>query len=73
MLLLVLLLNFLLQFLHIFWLFFKRPFIFELRDLWPESIKAVGAMKDNFLLKCLERLEIYLYRQATELYLLPIL
>lgn len=26
--------------------FIKRaPFIFELRDLWPESIKAVGAMQ----------------------------
>ncbi|MEY4171107.1 MAG: hypothetical protein RLZ94_2180, partial [Actinomycetota bacterium] len=22
-----------------------RPFVFELRDLWPESIKVVGAMK----------------------------
>ena len=25
----------------------RIPFVFELRDMWPESIKAVGAMKDR--------------------------
>ncbi|MCG8454116.1 MAG: hypothetical protein MI717_13150, partial [Spirochaetales bacterium] len=25
----------------------SRPYVFELRDIWPESIKAVGAMKDS--------------------------
>ncbi len=25
----------------------RIPFVFELRDLWPESIKAVGAMNDS--------------------------
>ena len=44
---------------------FKRvPFVFELRDLWPESIKAVGAMKDGPLLRILERLELFLYRHS---------
>ncbi|MCA9206239.1 MAG: glycosyltransferase family 4 protein, partial [Planctomycetales bacterium] len=41
-----------------------RPFVFELRDLWPESIKTVGAMKDSALLRLLERLELFLYRRA---------
>ena len=41
-----------------------RPFVFELRDLWPESIKTVGAMKDSVLLRLLERLELFLYRRA---------
>ena len=41
-----------------------RPFIFELRDLWPESIRAVGAMKDSLALRWLERLEMFLYRRA---------
>ena len=42
---------------------FKRaPFVFELRDLWPESIKAVGAMQDSFLIRSLERVELFLYR-----------
>jgi hypothetical protein len=27
--------------------FRRRPFGFELRDLWPESIKTVGAMQDS--------------------------
>jgi len=41
------------------------PFVFELRDLWPESIKTVGAMKDSFLIRMLERIELFLYKKAT--------
>lgn len=40
------------------------PYVFELRDLWPESIKAVGAMKDSRAIRLLERLEMFLYRKA---------
>jgi glycosyltransferase involved in cell wall biosynthesis len=40
------------------------PFVFELRDMWPESIKAVGAMNDSLAIRLLERLEIFLYRKA---------
>ena len=29
----------------------RRPWVFELRDLWPESIRAVGAMRDSWLLR----------------------
>jgi glycosyltransferase involved in cell wall biosynthesis len=43
----------------------RRPWIFELRDIWPESIRAVGAMKTVRLLDVLERLELFLYRKAT--------
>lgn len=44
---------------------YKRiPFVFELRDLWPESIRAVGAMQDSTWLGRLERLELFLYRKA---------
>ena len=42
----------------------RRPYVFELRDLWPESIEAVGAMKASWLLRALERLELFLYRRA---------
>lgn len=42
----------------------RVPFIFELRDLWPESIKAVGAMKNSRLIDWLECLEVFLYRRA---------
>jgi len=40
------------------------PFVFELRDIWPESIKAVGAMSDSAVIRLLEKLEMFLYRQA---------
>ena len=43
----------------------RVPWVFELRDIWPESIKAVGAMKDSFAIRFLERLELFLYRHAT--------
>jgi glycosyltransferase involved in cell wall biosynthesis len=42
----------------------RRPFVFELRDLWPASIMAVGAMRKNFAIRLLERLELFLYRRA---------
>jgi glycosyltransferase involved in cell wall biosynthesis len=44
---------------------YKRvPWVFELRDIWPESIRAVGAMKESRILDALEKLELYLYRTA---------
>lgn len=42
----------------------RRPFVFELRDLWPESIRVVGAMKNEWVLHMLEKLELFLYRRA---------
>ena len=42
----------------------RIPFVFELRDIWPESIKAVGAMKDSAAIRFLERIEMFLYRKA---------
>lgn len=42
----------------------RRPFVFEIRDLWPDSIVAVGAMKESLAIKLLRRLEHFLYRQA---------
>ncbi|MFV8434035.1 glycosyltransferase family 4 protein [Vibrio owensii] len=42
----------------------RKPFIFELRDIWPASITAVGAMKENFAIRILEKIEMFLYRRA---------
>jgi glycosyltransferase involved in cell wall biosynthesis len=42
----------------------RVPFVFELRDMWPESIKAVGAMKDSAAIRFFERVEMFLYRRA---------
>lgn len=47
--------------------FKRRPWIMEIRDLWPESIKAVEAMRDNKGLKVLDRLVLFLYRNADRL------
>jgi len=44
----------------------RRPFVFELRDLWPDSIVAVGAMREGPLLRVLRRLEYWLYRRAAK-------
>jgi glycosyltransferase involved in cell wall biosynthesis len=45
----------------------RIPFVFELRDMWPESIKAVGAMKDSAVIRVLERIEMFLYRKAARI------
>ncbi|PWB61101.1 MAG: glycosyltransferase WbuB [Deltaproteobacteria bacterium] len=42
-----------------------RPYLLEVRDLWPASIAAVGALKESFLLRLLERVELFLYRKAS--------
>jgi glycosyltransferase involved in cell wall biosynthesis len=44
--------------------FKRKKFVFELRDIWPASITAVGAMEDSFAIKLLEKLEMFLYRRA---------
>jgi len=45
----------------------RVPFVFELRDMWPESIKAVGAMKESAAIRWLEKLEMFLYRRAARI------
>jgi len=45
----------------------RKPWIFELRDLWPEGIKDHGAIKQSFLLNFLTKMELCLYRKATHI------
>lgn len=42
----------------------RKPWIFELRDLWPESIKTVGAMKQGKVIDFLEKVELGLYKSS---------
>ncbi len=42
----------------------RIPFVFELGDLWPASIVAVGAMKPSLALRLFEKLELFLYRRS---------
>jgi colanic acid biosynthesis glycosyl transferase WcaI len=44
----------------------RLPFVFELRDLWPASIMAVDAMRENIVLRWLERLELFLYHSSAK-------
>lgn len=43
----------------------RKPWIFELRDLWPESIASLGVMKKNKIYSLLESIELALYRSST--------
>lgn len=48
-------------------IFKRRPFVFELRDLWPDSILAVGAMAESRSIRALKKLEYFLYRKAARI------
>ena len=43
------------------------PFLFEVRDLWPEFAIKVGVLKNRFLIALSEWLERFLYRHADQL------
>lgn len=42
----------------------RIPWILEIRDLWPESILAVGAIKNRTIIRILEWVELFAYRKA---------
>lgn len=48
----------------------RRPFVFEVSDLWPASIAAVGALSKGKIYRALERLELFLYRRAAAIVVL---
>lgn len=42
----------------------RCPWVLEIRDLWPESIIAVGAIKNRSIINVFEKIETFMYRQA---------
>jgi len=42
----------------------RRPFVLEIRDLWPKSIVELGQLGPGMILSTLESLERWLYRSA---------
>lgn len=44
-----------------------RPFIMEVRDLWPAVFVDLGVLRNKTLIRILERLELWLYRRATHI------
>ncbi|MDT8420827.1 MAG: glycosyltransferase family 4 protein [Desulfuromonadales bacterium] len=45
----------------------RVPYVFELRDLWPESVKAVGVMRDSAVIRFFEKVEMFLYLRAARI------
>ena len=45
----------------------KKPFVFEVRDLWPELPKAMGVIRNPFVLAMLSLLEWASYKSASRL------
>ena len=45
----------------------QRPFVFEMRDIWPESLKAVGMLNAGLSVRLAAPLADYLYRRADHL------
>ncbi len=42
----------------------RTPWVLEIRDLWPESILALGAIKNRVIIRTLEWLECFAYHNA---------
>ncbi len=47
--------------------FRRKPFVFEVRDLWPELPKAMGVIKNPLVLSLMSFLEWATYKSATRL------
>lgn len=45
----------------------RVPWILEIRDLWPESIVALGAIGNPMIIRWLEGLEMFAYRRANRI------
>ncbi len=45
----------------------RAPWVLEIRDIWPESIVSVGAMRKGTVTRMLERLEAFAYRKADKI------
>src|SRR5690625_1148558 len=48
-------------------LFRRTPFVFEVRDLWPEAPIQMGIIKNNTLIKLLILLEKTIYKKASHI------
>ena len=49
------------------WVLSRRlgvPFVFEVRDLWPAIFAELGVLRNRLILRLLEGLEMFLYRQS---------
>ncbi|MEO6723941.1 MAG: glycosyltransferase family 4 protein [Blastocatellia bacterium] len=42
----------------------RAPFVFEVRDIWPQSAIELGVLKNERVIRVLEAIEMHLYRHA---------
>jgi glycosyltransferase involved in cell wall biosynthesis len=42
----------------------RIPFIFNIADLWPDTVRGLGLMRTGWVLRLAEKLEIWLYQRA---------
>lgn len=52
---------------YIFSLVKNKPFVLEIRDLWPEAAVSLGILKNKIIIKALERLEMFYYKKANKI------
>lgn len=50
---------------YIISLFKRTPYVFEIRDLWPESAIDTGVVTNKFIIKLAYALEKFIYKKAT--------
>jgi glycosyltransferase involved in cell wall biosynthesis len=43
----------------------RVPFVFEVRDIWPQSAIELAVLRNRWAIRVLEALELFLYRRAT--------
>lgn len=48
----------------IFKKFWKVPYIYEIQDIWPDTLKATGMVNNQFILKIIEKLCNIVYKNA---------
>ena len=42
----------------------RVPFVFEVRDIWPQSAVELGALSNPLIIRALRAIELFLYRRA---------
>jgi len=53
-------------------LYFKVPFIMEVRDLWPDTLVDMGVLsRKSFVFIFLKKLELFLYKKAKRIIYIP--
>ena len=45
----------------------RTPYIFEVRDVWPEAVIAIGAIKNKYIISLLKGLENLIYLHASQI------